>query len=443
MSTTLTVKPSSTFNGHSLTVPGDKSISHRSIMFGALAEGRTLVKGFLEGEDSLNTLEAFRSMGVAINIAEDKTITIDGVGLYGLTKPEKALYLGNSGTSMRLLTGLLVGQVFDTHLEGDQSLSKRPMKRVTDPMAEMGAVIATADNGRPPLHIMGMQKLSAIEYHLPMASAQVKSAVLLAGLYAQGNTVIYEPAPTRDHTERMLKGFGVDISVQGNRVELGAERQLKACDIDVPGDISSATFLIVAASISRDADIQIVNVGMNKTRTGVIDILRLMGANIILSNQREQGGELLADIHVKSADLKGIDIPENLVPLAIDEFPAIFIAASCAEGQTRLTGAEELRVKESDRIQVMADGLNTLGIDAKATEDGILIQGKPADEVFQGGEIDSHHDHRIAMSFSLTALRSKNTIKITQAETINTSFPTYVELMSNCGLDLNMTADQA
>ncbi len=438
MSLTLTVKPSIKFNGNNITVPGDKSISHRSIMFGSIAEGTTTVSGFLEGEDSLNTLKAFQQMGVNIKIAEDKTITIQGVGLYGLKKPEGDVYLGNSGTSMRLLTGLFAGQIFDTKLTGDVSLSKRPMKRVTDPLAEMGAVIATADNGRPPLHIMGMNALSAIEYHLPMASAQVKSSVLLAGLYAKGNTVVYEPAPTRDHTERMLKGFGVDVTVDGNRVELGEKRVLTGRDIQVPADISSATFLIIAASISRDADVVIKHVGMNPTRVGVINIIRLMGGDITLVNESEQGGEPIADIHIKSADLKGIQIPEDLVPLAIDEFPAIFIAAACAEGQTVLTGAEELRVKESDRIQVMADGLNTLGVDAKATPDGMIIPGNPNADVFSAGEINSHHDHRIAMAFSLAALRSSQEITVTNAETINTSFPNYVELMSACGLEMEM-----
>lgn len=438
MSHTLIATPSTTFRGEQLTVPGDKSISHRSIMFGALAEGQTVVTGFLQGEDSLNTMKAFQQMGVDIQMDAQQVITINGVGLYGLTAPDNDLYMGNSGTSMRLMSGILAGQVFDSVLTGDASLSKRPMKRVTDPLAEMGAMIATNENGRPPLRIMGMNSLSAIDYQMPMASAQVKSCVLLAGLYAKGHTRVRQPAPTRDHTERMLQGFGVALESNQNEVILGDARTLRGCEITVPADISSATFLMVAASISRDADITIQNVGMNPTRTGVVDILKLMGGNITISNERTIGGEPIADIQVSSADLKGISIPTELVPLAIDEFPALFIAAACAEGTTVLTDAEELRVKESDRIQVMADGLKTLGVDAQATQDGIVIQGKPQDAVFQSGHIDSHHDHRIAMSFSLTALRSQGDIRITQAETINTSFPGYTQLMSACGLQLQM-----
>ncbi|MDT8282300.1 MAG: 3-phosphoshikimate 1-carboxyvinyltransferase, partial [Gammaproteobacteria bacterium] len=341
-------------------VPGDKSISHRSIMFGSLAEGISHISGFLEGEDSLNTLRAFQAMGVEIEGPDDGRVTIHGVGMSGLKAPAETLDLGNSGTSMRLLAGLLAGQHFDVELSGDVSLSKRPMKRVTDPLTAMGAKISTADGGGPPLKISGKQTLRSISYQMPMASAQVKSCCLLAGMYAQGKTCVTEPAVTRDHTERMLKAFACDVTVQGSTACVSGPARLIASDIDVPADISSAAFFMVAASIAKGSDLLLQHVGINPTRTGVIDILSLMGADITLSNQREVGGEPVADIRVRSAVLHGVHIPEALVPLAIDEFPVIFVAAACASGQTVVTGAEELRVKESDRIQVMADGLQIL-----------------------------------------------------------------------------------
>ena len=411
-------------------VPGDKSISHRSIMLGSLAEGITEVSGFLEGEDSLATLQAFRDMGVVIEGPDKGRVVIHGVGLQGLKAPAGPLYLGNSGTSMRLLVGILAGQSFDSVLTGDDSLSTRPMKRVADPLALMGADIETGEGGTPPLRISGNRSLQGIDYKLPMASAQVKSCVLLAGLYASGETCVTEPAPTRDHTERMLRGFGYSVKTDGGEVTLNSGGALQGAPIDVPSDISSATFFMVAASIAEGSDITLSHVGINPTRIGVINILRLMGGDITLLNERLAGGEPVADIRVRSAALKGIAIPEDQVPLAIDEFPAIFVAAACAEGTTILTGAEELRVKESDRIQAMADGLAILGISAESTADGIVIKGGQ----IQSGEVDSLGDHRIAMSFAIAGLRASGPILIRNCNNVATSFPGFVELSNSLGL---------
>ncbi|MEH6345940.1 MAG: bifunctional prephenate dehydrogenase/3-phosphoshikimate 1-carboxyvinyltransferase [Bermanella sp.] len=432
--------PGGSLNG-SFRVPGDKSISHRSIMLGSLAEGTTEVTGFLEGEDSLATLQAFRDMGVVIEGPHRGRVTIHGVGLHGLQAPPNTLYLGNSGTSMRLLSGLLAGQSFDVELTGDESLSGRPMGRVANPLMEMGAKIETAEQGRPPLAIQGGVKLSGISYVLPMASAQVKSCVLLAGLYADGETVVTEPAPTRDHTERMLKGFGYPVKVDGSTVTIQPGGRLTATNIDVPSDISSAAFFMVAASIAPDSDITLEHVGMNPTRVGVINILRLMGANIQINDACEVGGEPVADIRIRSAQLKGINIPEDQVPLAIDEFPAIFVAAACAQGTTVLTGAEELRVKESDRIQVMMDGLKVLGVDAKGTSDGAVIQGLGMDGVIGGGEVVSHGDHRIAMSFAVASLRASKPIRILDCANVATSFPGFIDLAQSCGMQVQLEND--
>ncbi|GAB4262220.1 MAG: hypothetical protein Kow0065_12900 [Methylomicrobium sp.] len=429
---TFTVQPGGSLRGQAR-VPGDKSISHRSIMLGSLADGVTHVKGFLEAEDALATLQAFRDMGVVIEGPNNGEVTIHGVGKHGLKAPQKPLYLGNSGTSMRLLSGLLAGQSFDSVLTGDKSLSGRPMKRVTDPLAQMGAVIETTEKGTAPLHIKGQAgKLKGIDYQMPMASAQVKSCLILAGMYAEGTTRVTEPAPTRDHTERMLSGFSYPLQKDGATVSITAEGSLKAADIDVPSDISSAAFFLVGASIAENSDIVLNHVGINPTRTGVIDILRLMGADIEVLNERVVGGEPVADLRVKSARLQGIDIPEELVPLAIDEFPVLFVAAACAEGQTRLSGAEELRVKESDRIQVMADGLQILGIDAQPTPDGMIIQGG----TIGSGSVESHGDHRIAMAFSIAGLRASGSIVINDCENVNTSFPEFVEIARSLGLQL-------
>jgi 3-phosphoshikimate 1-carboxyvinyltransferase len=413
-------------------VPGDKSMSHRSIMLGSLAEGLTEVTGFLEGDDSLATLQAFRDMGVIIEGPVKGRLAIHGVGLHGLKAPLNPIYLGNSGTSIRLLSGLLAGQAFDAELCGDTSLSGRPMGRVADPLRSMGAVIETAEGGRPPLKIKGGQTLRPIDYQMPMASAQVKSCVLLAGLYAEGTTSVVEPAPTRDHTERMLRGFGYPVITDGSKASLTGGGYLSATRIDVPADISSSAFFMVAAAIVPGSDITLRHVGVNPTRVGVINILRQMGANIALSNELEVGGEPVADIRVRYAPLKGIAIPEDQVPLAIDEFPAIFVAAACAEGTTILTGAEELRVKESDRIQSMADGLVILGIDAKPTEDGIHIVGGQ----LGSGSVHSHDDHRIAMAFAIAALRAEGEIVVLDCNNVATSFPDFVGLAGQIGINL-------
>ncbi|ALP53193.1 3-phosphoshikimate 1-carboxyvinyltransferase [Candidatus Tenderia electrophaga] len=426
------VYPGGSLNGD-LRVPGDKSISHRAIMLGSLAEGTTQVSGFLEGEDSLATLKAFRALGVEIDGPEAGRVLIHGVGMHGLKAPQGPLDLGNSGTSIRLMAGLLAGQDFDVEMVGDASLSKRPMRRVTEPLALMGANIDTAAGGTPPLYLHGGARLKGIDYTLPMASAQVKSCLLLAGLYAAGETRVTEPAPTRDHTERMLQGFGYHVLRDGATACLSGGGRLSATAIDVPADISSAAFFMVGAAIAENADILLEHVGVNPTRTGVIDILRLMGANIEVLHEHEVGGEPVADIRVRSSALKGVRIPEEWVPLAIDEFPALFVAAACATGETVLSGAAELRVKESDRIQVMADGLVKMGIKAEATPDGIVIQGGP----MQGAEVDAHGDHRIAMSFAMAALRARGEVVINDCANVNTSFPGFVDLAARAGLKIS------
>ena len=427
------VQPGGALKG-AIRVAGDKSISHRSIMMGSLAEGTTHVSGFLEGEDALATLNAFKAMGVEIEGPDNGKVVVHGVGMKGLQQPQASLDVGNSGTSMRLMSGLLAGQAFSTTLIGDESLTKRPMKRITDPLALMGAQIETTETGTSPLNISPVAALKGIDYDMPMASAQVKSCLLLAGLYAEGETWVTEPAPTRDHTERMLQGFGYEVMQDGPRRGVKGGGKLTACDIDVPADISSAAFFLVGASIAEGSDLTLQHVGMNPTRDGVINILRLMGADIEVSNERVIGGEPVADLRVRSAKLKGIQIPEDQVPLAIDEFPALFVAAACAEGETVLTGAEELRVKESDRIQVMADGLIALGVDAKPTPDGIVIQGGS----IGGGLVNSHGDHRIAMSFAMAALRATGDISIDDCANVNTSFPGFVELAASVGLKVSV-----
>jgi len=346
-----------------ITVPGDKSISHRSIILGAIAQGCTEVNGFLEGDDCLATLAAFRAMGVSIDGPSNGTLIIHGVGKHGLKRPAGVIDCQNSGTTIRLLSGLLAAQRFDTELTGDASLKKRPMKRVSDPLQLMGAKIETA-KGCPPIKLYGEQRLHGICYDMPQASAQVKSCVLLAGLYASGKTQIIEPELTRDHTELMLKTLSYPITREGNVITIDAAHECQGTRIDVPGDISSAAFFIVAAMITPGSRLLIQNVGLNPTRTGVITILEAMGGNIRLHNQRHYGGEPVGDIEVSYSELHGIEIPEHLVPLAIDEFPVLFIAAACAKGITVLRGAEELRCKESDRIGAMAEGLQQLGIKA-------------------------------------------------------------------------------
>ncbi len=412
-------------------VPGDKSISHRSIMLGAIAEGVTEVDGFLEGEDSLATLKAFQAMGVRIDGPDQGRVRIEGVGMHGLKQPNSPLYLGNSGTSMRLLAGLLAPQSFPVTLTGDESLSRRPMSRIAQPLREMGADITLREGGLAPIQL-APAKLRPIHYDMSVASAQVKSCLLLASLYVQGTSVVTEPAPCRDHTERMLQGFSYPVRRQGNRVEIDGGGTLRATHIDVPADISSAAFFMVGASICPGADILLRHVGINPTRIGVVNILRMMGADITYTREYEVGGEPVADIRVRHARLRGIDIPEDQVPLAIDEFPALFIAAACAEGRTVLTGAEELRVKESDRIQAMADGLAVLGVRVETTPDGAIIEGGP----MGGGVIDSLGDHRIAMSFVMAALRASGEIRILDCNNVATSFPGFVPLAASVGCRL-------
>ena len=427
-------------------VPGDKSISHRSVMLGALAEGVTKITGFLEGEDSLATLQAFREMGVAIEGPDQGRVSVHGVGLHGLQAPPGPIYVGNSGTAMRLFAGLLAGQAFNSELTGDASLTARPMGRVADPLREMGAVIDTAEGGRPPLKIHGGAPLKGIDYDMPMASAQVKSCLLFAGLYADGETRVREPAPTRDHTERMLNGFGYRVERDGDTCWLQGGGKLTAAPIDVPSDISSATFFLVAAAITPGSDLVLEHVGINPTRIGVINILQAMGADLRLLNEREVGGEPVADLHIRHVPLKGIDIPVDQVPLAIDEFPALFVAAANAEGVTRLRGAEELRVKESDRLQAMADGFEALGIEHRLFDDGIDIVGYDEGQGdvgprYGGGRIDSLGDHRIAMSFTVAALRASGEILIDDCANVATSFPDFVELAGQVGLHLEQEAE--
>ena len=401
-------------------------------MLGAIADGETTIKGFLQGEDTLATLRAFQQMGVDIEQHND-VVHIKGVGLKGLKKPEQALDLGNSGTSVRLLTGLLSGQAFDVELVGDESLMKRPMRRVIDPLLLMNAKINCSEKGTLPIKITGRQKLKGIKYEMPVASAQLKSCLLLAGLYADGKTTVIEKELTRDHTERMLSAFSHPVIRNGNNISISRADKLVGTEIIVPADFSSAAFFIVAAVITPDSDVILENVGINPTRNAMLKIMELMGARIELLNERDQSGEPVADIHIKSCELKGIDIPEEYVAIAIDEFPAILIAAACAKGITRLTGAAELRVKESDRIQSMLDGFNASGIEATASDDGMTITGGR----FKGGTVESHGDHRIAMAFAVAGMVAKEPITINNCDNVATSFPGFVELAQQSGMDIS------
>ena len=405
--TKFVVQPAAGVAGE-VTVPGDKSVSHRAVMFGALAEGRTHVTGFLEGEDCLSTMKAVSQLGVRVERPGAGEVVVDGVGLRGLRAPGATLDMGNAGTAMRLFMGLLSAQPFDSELIGDESLMRRPMERAAKPLRAMGARIETRD-GKPPVHIHGGSSLQGIRYEMPVASAQVKSAVLLAGLYASGTTTVVEPAVTRDHTERMLQSFGCEVQARDGVVSLVAPQSLQAAQIRVPGDISSAAFFLVAACIGARAPFVVRDVGVNPTRTGILEMLALMGADLRLVNHRSWGMEPVADIEVRPAPLHGARIPERLVPLAIDEFPALFVAAACATGETLVTGAEELRVKESDRIAAMARGFEVLGVTHEVLPDGMRIQGGGP---IGGGTIDSRGDHRIAMAFAMASLRATAPIEI-------------------------------
>ena len=418
--------------GGVIAVPGDKSISHRALLLGGIARGTTRVRGFLASEDCLATLAALRALGVAIERPVPTEVRVHGVGLRGLKGAGAALDMGNAGTAIRLFMGLLAGQRFDSTLLGDASLMRRPMERVAQPLRSMGARIDTVE-GRPPVRIHGGQQLRAIDYAMPMASAQVKSAVLLAALQAEGVTRVSEPAPTRDHTERMLTGFGVSVVRDAATVRLAGGQTLLATDIAVPGDFSSAAFFIVAGCLAAGPEgVLLRNVGVNPTRTGLIDMLRLMGADIRVTPLADAGAEPVADILVHRSALHGVQVPEALVPLSIDEFPVFFVAAAAARGETRVSGAGELRVKESDRLAVMAEGLAAVGVECELLAEGLRIQGG----AIGGGRIDSHGDHRIAMAFAVAAAVARAPIEIQDVANVATSFPGFPEAARAIGLDL-------
>ena len=402
-------------------------------MFSAIATGTAHITGFLAGEDCLCTMAALRSMGVSIERDGPTSVTVHGEGLHGLKAPAADLDMGNSGTAMRLFSGLLAGQVFDSVLTGDESLSGRPMNRVIEPLTQMGARIDSID-GKPPLHIRATEGLCAMNYAMPVASAQVKSAVLLAGLYCDGETRVSEPAVTRDHTERMLIAMGANLEKEGSSISLQGGNELRAVDIDVPADLSSAAFPLVAAIVAKDAEVTVRNVGINPTRTGILDILLQMGADIRISNERQPGNEPVADITARSSGLKGIDVDPALVSLAIDEFPLLFAAAALADGTTQFSGIAELRVKESDRIGAMAEGLARLGITVHETEDGAMVTGGK----LGGGQVLSFGDHRIAMAFASIASRASAAVTIMGTEAVNTSFPGFVECLRSIGLDIQV-----
>jgi 3-phosphoshikimate 1-carboxyvinyltransferase len=429
------VLPSQGVRGE-LAVPGDKSISHRALMLGGIAEGITDVSGFLASEDCLATLAALEAMGVRIERPQATQLRVHGVGRNGLAASAMPLDLGNAGTAIRLLMGLLAGQRFDSTMIGDSSLMRRPMERVAKPLREMGALIDTTQ-GTPPVKIHGGAPLKGLDYVMPMASAQVKSAVLLAGLYAQGATSVTEPAPTRDHTERMLRDFGVELSQQGSTVRMAGGQSLRGCSVQVPGDFSSAAFFIVAGCLGASESLTLRGVGINATRTGLLDMLRLMGAKIELrAAGRSATAEPVADIIIHRSALRGIRVPEALVPLAIDEFPVFFIAAAAAAGETVVTGAGELRVKETDRLAVMAAGLQTLGVRCELLPDGMRIQGAGR---LSGGYVDSDGDHRIAMAFSVASLLASGPLEIDDVANVATSFPGFPALARSVGL---MVEDQ-
>ena len=431
-SLTYTVQPGGPLRG-TVRVPGDKSISHRAAILGALAQGPTEIRGMLAARDTLATLDAFRSMGVAIEGPHDGRVTIEGVGRDGLEAPAAALDLGNSGTAIRLLPGVLAAQPFAARLIGDESLMRRPMRRITEPLTAMGACIRTSDDGTPPIEVEGRPGgLRGIDYAMPVASAQVKSCLLLAGLYARGETRIVEKTRTRDHTERMLRAFGYRVGVSDAGICVQGGAMLSGTTVDVPGDLSAAAFFLIGALLADGSELWLEGVGINPSRCGVLEILRRMGGDIAVRERRRDAMEPIADIQVRSSRLRGITIPPHLVALAIDEFPAIFVAAACAQGETRLSGAAELRVKESDRIEVMANGLRTLGVDARASADGMIIAGGTLD----GGRVQSAGDHRVAMAFAMAGVRSRRPVVVEHCENVDTSFPGFVESARAVGLSI-------
>jgi len=452
------VKPGGLIRGE-LNVPGDKSISHRALMLGGIAEGDTVIEGFLDSEDCLATLAALEKLGVRIERPAPRKVIVHGVGINGLQAPRVPLDMGNAGTAMRLFMGLLASQNFDSTLIGDASLTRRPMERVATPLRSMGANITT-HNDCPPVEIRGVADLRAIKYELPVASAQVKSAVMLAGLRAAGRTKVIEPATTRDHTERMLSAFGVEVLRSKKTIALEGGQALRGTVIEVPGDFSSAAFFLVAGCLASDSGLILRNVGINPTRTGLLDLLRKMGADIRVHKRSDTnntattgsrrvsslvGGlsadaprtmpaiEPVADIEVRASRLKGIKVPESLVPLAIDELPVFFIAAACAQGETLVRGALELRVKESDRLAVMAEGMTKLGVKLELLPDGIWIQGGAG---FKGGYVESHGDHRAAMSFAVAATRAEEAIEINDVANVATSFPGFVAAAEAVGIKI-------
>ena len=423
-----------------LAVPGDKSISHRALMLSGIAEGTSEVTGFLASEDCLATLSAMRHLGVNIEQPSPTHVVIHGAGLRGLKDARRALDMGNAGTAMRLFTGLLSAQRFDSQLIGDASLMKRPMERVAKPLREMGADVRTR-NGTPPVDIVGGRSLRGIEYSMPVASAQVKSAILLAALYADTATTVVAPAVNRDHSERMLESLGVSLQIDGLRTTLEPPKRLANQRLSVPGDFSSAAFFIVAGLLGAGAGgLLIRNVGLNPTRTGLLDALRAMGGTIEVLNPRASGAEPVADLMVRASALRGVRVPVELVPLAIDELPILFIAAAGATGETVVTGAEELRVKESDRIAAMSAGLEALGVAHTVLPDGMRIEGRGEGPAFSGGEVDSFGDHRIAMSFAVASLRAAKPILIRDVANVATSFPGFVGLARSVGLDVRESA---
>ena len=419
-------------------VPGDKSVSHRAVMLGALAEGTTRVHGFLEGEDTRATARAFERMGVRIEAPAGAERIVHGVGLRGL-HGAGTIDCGNAGTGMRLLAGVLAGQAFDSRLTGDASLSARPMGRVIEPLQRMGARIEASDGGRPPLHVHGRQVLQGIDYALPVASAQVKSALLLAGLYARGTTTVREPHPTRDYTERMLAAFGWPVRFEPGHASLDGGHRLCATEVHVPADFSSAAFFIVAATVVPGSELRLPAVGMNPRRIGLLHVLRAMGADITQHDPRTSGGEPVADLLVRHAPLHGIEVPEAWVPDMIDEFPALFVAAAAARGRTVVRGAAELRVKESDRIAAMAHGLRALGVSVDEAPDGAAIEGGR----LRGGRIDSRGDHRIAMSFAVAAQLADAPVAINDVANVATSFPGFVDLAAGAGFGLTAASPAA
>ncbi|HEX5420366.1 MAG TPA: 3-phosphoshikimate 1-carboxyvinyltransferase [Gammaproteobacteria bacterium] len=426
--------------GGRIAVPGDKSISHRALMLGSIAEGPTAVRNFLRSDDCIATWRAFEALGVSIHDNEDGSIRIEGVGPHGLEAPPRPLDLGNAGTAIRLMTGLLAGQSFDSELTGDESLRRRPMERIAAPLRAMGARIATRD-GKAPIRISGGARLAGLDYTLPVASAQVKSALLLAALQAHGRVTVHSPAPSRDHTERMLRSFGARVewadadstpSGPALTVALEGPQKLRGMALDVPGDFSSAAFFLVAGCLGAADGLLIEGVGVNPTRTGLLALLEAMGAQVELRNPRDACAEPVADLFVKAGELRGIDVPPELVPLAIDELPVLLIAAAGAEGTTIVRGAEELRQKESDRIAVMAAALNALGARVEERADGLIVEGGR----LHAGSVDSHGDHRIAMAFAVASLVADGPIEIRNTAQVATSFPGFIQMAEAVGFDI-------